>query len=238
MRTRNLSQINLFDDEPVEKKPNLESNSWEKFTYTPKIDTSAFRAVISPEVQRDNSSSVRANTNSGSRQMESSVFQNGNTYTSFSGADTVVSILFKGGLPVILGECQTFTYSIFRPIVPVYLLGRASPAGFTKGPRTIAGSLIFTVFDRHALINALHQAFKGSAAECLDKDFLIDNLPPFDFHVTFLNEYGQSAQLIIYDVKLNSEGQVLSIEDMITEQTFQYVASNVKVMTPDIYENT
>lgn len=161
-----------------------------------------------------------------------------NSYTSFSGADSIVSVIFKGGKPIPIGECQTVTYSVYRPTVPVYVLGSAKPKGHVKGPRTIAGSIIFTVFDRHVLVSAFHNAFKNMDSKCLDWGILPDELPSFDIQITFMNEYGQSAGLVLYGVKIASEGQVMSIEDMITENTMQYLASDMQVMEPNILENT
>lgn len=158
-------------------------------------------------------------------------------YTSFSGTDAKVSLSFKFGQPVAIGEAQTVTYSIYRPMVPVYNLGSPKPAGFVRGPRTIAGSIIFTVFDRNVLIAAMHKAYSQYDVKCLNKSMLTDELPPFDIQITFLNEYGQSALLAIHDVHITSEGQVSSIEDMITENTVQYIASDITVMQPDVYEN-
>lgn len=163
-----------------------------------------------------------------------SSYADGKTYTSFSGADAVVSVVFKGGKPVVIGECQTLTYSLYRPTNPVYQLGSAKPAGFVRGPRTIAGSIIFTVFDRHVLVSALHKSFEGSQSPCLDYGILPDEMPAFDFHITFLNEYGQSARILIYGVRLLTEGQVMSIEDMITENTAQFMASDIQVMEPNV----
>ena len=155
-------------------------------------------------------------------------------YTSFSGADSTVSILFKQGTPVIIGEAQTLTYSWYSPMEPVYVLGSRKPNGFIRGPRTIAGSIIFTVFDRHVLLSAFHKAYANfNDATCLDIEYLPDELPPFDLQVTFLNEYGQSSGLTIHDVRITSEGQVMSIEDMITENTMQYLASDITLMQPD-----
>ena len=159
------------------------------------------------------------------------------TYTSFSGADTTVSIAFKGGQPIVIGTAQTVTYSIFRPMSPVYNLGSAKPAGFVRGQRTIAGSIIFTVFDRHVLLAAMHSAYAKYNADCLNKPMLADELPPFDLEISFTNEYGQSAFLLIYGVHITSEGQVMSIEDMITENTMQYLAEDIMLMKPDFAEN-
>lgn len=154
-------------------------------------------------------------------------------HTSFSGTDTKLSISFKGGEPIYIGETQTVTYSLFRPVEPVYVLGDSRPNGFVRGQRTIAGSVIFTVFDRNVLLNAFYNAYnKYSDSECIDKEYLTDELPPFDMHLTFMNEYGVSAALVIYGCYIPSEGQVHSVEDMITENTIQYVARDITLMRP------
>lgn len=157
-----------------------------------------------------------------------------NSYTSFSGADTTVTVLFKYGKPVIIGEVQTVTYSLYTPTNPVYNLGSHKPSGYVRGPRTIAGTIIFTVFDRHALISAFHYAYDNYMdVKCLDKDYLSDELPPFHLQISFLNEYGQSSVMTIYDVRITTEGQTMSIEDLITENTMQYMASDIRLMEPD-----
>lgn len=153
--------------------------------------------------------------------------------TSFSGSDTKLSISFKGGQPIYIGEAQTVTYSLFRPVEPVYVLGDARPNGFVRGQRTIAGSIIFTVFDRNVLLNAFYNAYsKYTGSEVINKEYLTDELPPFDIHLTFMNEYGVSAALVIYGCHVPSEGQVHSVEDMITESTIQYVARDMTLMRP------
>lgn len=68
------------------------------------------------------------------------------SYSSFSGADITASI---GNY--IIGELQSITYSVTREKAPVFTLGNPNPRSFSRGKRGIAGSLVFTVFDRDAL---------------------------------------------------------------------------------------
>lgn len=153
--------------------------------------------------------------------------------TSFSGVDTKMSISFRGGTPIYIGEAQTVTYSLFRPIEPVHSLGDSRPQGFVKGQRTVAGSIIFTVFDRNILLNAFYNAYTSHGdRSVMTKEYLTDELPPFDIHLSFMNEYGLSAALVIYGCHIPSEGQVHSVEDMITENTIQYVARDITLMRP------
>ena len=81
----------------------------------------------------------------------------GSTYTSYSGADIVATIQAIGGKPMVFGELQTITYSTHREVQPIRSIGNINPRGFTRGPRTIAGSMIFTVFDRHVIQNVLKE---------------------------------------------------------------------------------
>ncbi|MEK1829060.1 virion structural protein [Priestia megaterium] len=153
------------------------------------------------------------------------------TYTSFSGADIVAVITLPNGKPRVLGELQTISYSTYRPTAPVYALGQIGAKGVVRGARTVAGSLIFTVFDRHVLHDVL-QDFNSNNEQGY-KSNKVDQLPAFDIVIQFLNEYGQSAKLCIYGVHLISEGQTMSVEDMITESTMEFIAMDVDSMTPD-----
>ena len=72
------------------------------------------------------------------------------TYTTFSGADIVCTF---GGSTI--GALSGITWSITREKAPIYTMGSANPRSFSRGKRGIAGSLIFTVFDRPALYRML-----------------------------------------------------------------------------------
>lgn len=72
------------------------------------------------------------------------------TYTTFSGADIVATF---GGVEV--GSLSGITWSVTREKAPIYTMGAPNPRSFSRGKRGIAGSLIFTVFDRPALYSML-----------------------------------------------------------------------------------
>ena len=78
------------------------------------------------------------------------------TYTSFSGCDIVASFNWK-----VIGELQGITYSVSREKAPIYTMGSAEPRSFSRGKRGIAGSLVFTVFDRDALIEEFKDKLNG-----------------------------------------------------------------------------
>ena len=69
------------------------------------------------------------------------------TYNSFSGVD--IKAVFGNK---VLAELQAISYSITREKAPIYTMGSADPRSFSRGKRGIAGTLVFIVFDRHALL--------------------------------------------------------------------------------------
>lgn len=176
------------------------------------------------------------------------------TYSSYSGCDIVASITIPefSTRPLIVGELQTVSYSIHREVSPVRTLGRANPKGFTNGTRTVAGSLIFTVFDNnlvHKIVSLIKEGYtSGDKGALLDdiineraklyKDrmddinaySLMDEMPPFDITISFMNEYGNQSVLVIKGIVIVDEGQVMSIEDMITENTMSYMATDIQVL--------
>jgi hypothetical protein len=101
------------------------------------------------------------------------------TFNTYSGVD--ITPIFQGK-PI--GEIQAISYSINREKAPIYTMGKADPRAFSRGKRGIAGSLIFIVFDRHALLerfqNAVFSADRdesginntvGGAQDVFDADF-------------------------------------------------------------------
>lgn len=157
------------------------------------------------------------------------------TYDSFSGVDIVAQIIIPNEpKPLTIGELQTISYSIHRENKPVRTIGRVNPRGFVRGPRTIAGSLIFTVFSGYAFyrLQQYQNLINAGASNYQIMYPLADMLPPFDIALTFSNETGKFAKMRIYGVTIVDEGGTMSIEDLVTEQTYTYVARGIQPMTP------
>ena len=197
------------------------------------------------------------------------------TYTSFSGCDIVCTF---GN--TVIGELQAITYSVQREKAPVYTMGSAEPRSFSRGKRGIAGTLVFTIFDRDALIAGLEshieaeESFQriggdqfvkeaisidewdkqattsfigganvnGSVSESADdvtrqvavtaKPQYADEVPPFDITISFANEYGQKATLVIYGVEILNEGSGFSIDNVTSEKACTFIARRVQYMRP------
>jgi hypothetical protein len=204
------------------------------------------------------------------------------TYTTFSGCDIVAT--FNGK---VIGELQAITYSISREKAPIYTMGSAEPRSFSRGKRGIAGTLVFTVFNRDALIAEFQDKLSGENGTGVQKfvmndrdqvmeatgreyvsiedwdaqmsnlasngspdsivttgttgatvsDLVVktqavyaDEILPFDITITFANEYGQRAVLVIYGVEILNEGSGYSIDSVTTEKAYTYVARRIDYM--------
>lgn len=186
------------------------------------------------------------------------------TYTTFSGCDIVASFG-----DTVIGELQAITYSVSREKAPVYTMGSPEPRSFSRGKRGIAGTMVFTVFDRDALIQAVKkkvnrigsgpnakantayepmtidkwdEIMSGEVAKKSANDrtnsilqteqdpLYADELPPFDVTISFANEYGQKAVLVIYGLEILNEGTGFSVDSVTTEKACTFVARKVDYM--------
>lgn len=193
------------------------------------------------------------------------------TYTSFSGCDIVATF---GN--TVIGELQAISYSISREVAPVYTMGSAEPRSFSRGKRGIAGTLVFTTFDRDALLKGLKEHIANAAsfkriggelnmtpisidewdkkmtaeftglsgdqnasanAETVTKNIAVsaephyaDEIPPFDITISFANEFGQKAVMVIYGVQILNEGAGFSIDSIQAEKACTFVARRIDPM--------
>ena len=162
-------------------------------------------------------------------------------YNSYSGCDMVATLQVSSysGLKnniYTLGSLQTISISTHQDKRPVRSLGNINAKEYTMGQRTIAGSLVFAVFDKHFA----DQMFKDSLSSinqtensAISTIMLPDELPPFDITISYANEYGHTSRMALYGVRLVNEGQVMSINDIYTENTYQFVATALEPLNKD-----
>ncbi len=130
----------------------------------------------------------------------------------------------------VLAELQTISISSHREKFPVRGFSSAYPRSFTRGSRSIAGSMIFTVFNNNVLEQFLETHPSDYDAHNPTTSALIDQIPPFDITIAFANELGQVSRMAIYGVEFVNEGQTMSIEDLLLENVVQYVARDYDPM--------
>jgi hypothetical protein len=92
-----------------------------------------------------------------SRQVQGAVRLEGDTpYKAFSGAQIQAVINDKA-----VGSLQACTVSVTREVAAIYGMGSADPRTFVKGKRGIAGTLVFSQFDRHAVLFDVFDGLHG-----------------------------------------------------------------------------
>ena len=57
-----------------------------------------------------------------------------------------------------------------------------------------------------------------------------DEVPPFDITVSFANEYGQEAALVIYGCEILNEANGFSIDSVLSQKACTFVARHVAPM--------
>lgn len=196
------------------------------------------------------------------------------TYQSIPG--TIVKTLIEfpeynsaGDSVVIeLDDVMTLSYSVYRAKMPVVTLGQTSVGGYALGVKTVAGSMIRSVFTTDNLTQFQSKCYIANSEQIKKRmahingtvpsgvpekemwSFMKDDLATFNIHTVVLSENQvnayetdeQSSTLFtrfesILGCVIMNNGQVYSIEDLITESTFSFQAKSVK-SSSDITEFT
>ena len=164
-------------------------------------------------------------TTSNNTYLEHNVFNR-----TFSGTDTLAFILLPGCNPVVLGSITTISYSVLRNKRPVINIGRTNINGVTRGSRIFAGTMVFTLINQHWLREVISQdGIKDWLGEV--KDLKVDEMPLFDIMIVSANEYGAWCSMFIYGIDITDEAQTVSIEDLFTENVFQFVARDLSTFS-------
>lgn len=154
-------------------------------------------------------------------------------YKTFSGTDTLVFILIPNTKPIVLGSLSTISYSTFRIKKPVPLISEINVSGYTKGIRTVAGTMVFTLINQH-WVNELIDAIP-----CLKQfeNLKPDELPLFDLLIVSANEYGSSISGQIHGVDITDDAGVISVQDMYLENTISFLARDIDLLKSDSSTN-
>jgi hypothetical protein len=155
------------------------------------------------------------------------------TEASFTGVD-IKAVYSTRGEYIELGDLAMISVSTFREKSPVRTLGHVNPKGYTRGGRTIAGTMVFATFNQDAFTEAFH-GYGREKREYESSTPLIDQLPPFEIILTFRNEHGASAVRRLYGVEIQSDGETYSVDDMMIERTINYIARDSDPLLSGIY---
>jgi hypothetical protein len=133
-------------------------------------------------------------------------------------------------------EASAITISTHRAKTQVRPFGYINPKGIARGSRTIAGTLILNRFTTEVLYRFLTAGLMAD----LSKDTFynkIDQLPPFIFTLLFTNEQGYISSQTLYGVEFVTDGSVVSVNDILLEQTITYFATDMSPLVPLNYQN-
>lgn len=177
---------------------------------------------------------------------------------SFSGSDIQCSFLFRTGREGVSHfsgqprgqlnydwstQLQTLTVSSMRTLGPVRVLGETPVRGYVRGPRTLAGTMVFSLIDD----DPFARFYQIADQELLSyQPFFVDQVPEFDIviygetefletrdrasskaGVGNLNEFlaGEPpATAVLLDCTLANFGTTFSVNDMMLEATYTYEA--------------
>ena len=173
-------------------------------------------------------------------------------------SDTVKAEFFK---PVKLSSMATVSISIHEAKSPVRRLGERGVAGYTRGIRTIAGTIVFLVIEDHPLrilaakdpaniYNDLigwsrDNGIKGTGST-QDGYVMFDNkvstlISPLNIILKYQTEVGvkegsewkgaPGASMMLEGLEFVNEGIVTSVNDMVTEVVCQFVAQDIRPFT-------
>lgn len=133
-------------------------------------------------------------------------------------------------------QIQTLTVSSMRTLGPVRVLGETPVRAYTRGPRTIAGSMIFSLIDDDPFARFYQVA---DVEQLIYQPFFVDQVPSFDILIygetehlegagfdfdTALVRSEPPATAVLLDCTLANFGQTWSINDMMLEGTYTYEA--------------
>lgn len=163
----------------------------------------------------------------------------------------------EGSIYIIMKSIISISVSTARAKMPVIHLGQNSVNGFALGNKTVAGSIIKTLIFNDEFSKAIEiftdkslkerkstffedlgskTFFEGGKYSITHKhfdDIMRDDIVPFNIHTFAYSEYtGPKNKFLmnsVYGCTLINEGQVQSIENLITENTFTYIAKYAKL---------
>lgn len=164
---------------------------------------------------------------------------------SYSGSDIIALVYIPQqinnvtqdpGFIEIEDKLQTLTVSSARSVSPVRRLGETTPLAYTRGSRTIAGSMVFTTGLRDAFVNALTKSV-DDGEPVREPVLFVDQLPKFSMVLQANNELGGISTALLVNITLTNFGTTFSIDDIYTESTFTYVAEQYMPLSQTLANN-
>ena len=158
--------------------------------------------------------------------------------------------------PVHLNQMATISVSIHEAKSPVRRIGERGVSGYTRGIRTIAGTIVFLIIEDHPLRMLaakdpanIYQELIGWSRDLTTKGMgsgygkiRFDNkistlISPMNIMLRYQTEMARNGvgdaggSMILEGVEFVNEGIVTSVNDMVTEVVCQFVAQDIRPFT-------
>lgn len=149
--------------------------------------------------------------------------------TDYSAVNMHVSFRYPHQAPVHAGNLKTLSISTHRDVFPVMGLGSVRPRGFTRGPRTVAGTLVFSIVNVNPvpiMVSAFNEHNQGGLFNASP-----DQYPPFDIDILHVNNSGVASVEGLRGVVLLDMGKVISVENILIDEQYSYMAENYVPLT-------
>lgn len=169
-------------------------------------------------------------------------------YSQISGTD--VQIIIDG---IVVGEAAGITVSATRRKLPVYTFGTVDPRGYGRGVRSVSGVLDYVSLNGQLIDKILKQkgfniyvpetradyasivGLRGSGtkvnitgAEQAQFEqvpvWYADELPPLDWLIVGMNEYGKKAMMKLFGVEFLNSDWAISLDDVSSAERLVFVA--------------
>ena len=128
-------------------------------------------------------------------------------------------------------EASTLTISVHRVKDPARACGYIGAKGYSRGGRTIAGTMVLTELGKDALFEFL--AAFALRDKSKDSNIVkVDQIPPFNITMLLTNEAGFASTRRLLGVDMITDGTVYSENDAYTERTISYVAADFTPLLP------
>lgn len=140
-----------------------------------------------------------------------------------------------------MGSVVSLSYSVYRDKTPVFALGQNTIRGFGIGNKYVAGSMVLNMFLDDEIATFINEVLGEKQTFLLpdgfNKDqsykethtYMRDDITSFNIHAIFASEYHEDAtKVTIYDANFVNNGQVMSVDDIVTESTASFVAKDLR----------
>jgi hypothetical protein len=124
-----------------------------------------------------------------------------------------------------MASLQTMSISSTRDHKAARRLGESDPFDYSRGSRTVAGSLVFAQIYGDAFRKFAESVSMYNAQSAKDsRNYSADALPPFNVILNAQNESGGAMFGVVRGIRITNTGSSFGIHDLYTEQVYSFVA--------------